>query len=275
VIVDPRRCAFSPSNDLQRCVDDREGSECFTSGQVRALEVIYGSTKRGAEDFFPGWPVGAEIATTGPSGESTSAWMPWFVAAPNAPPIQTSFGETFFRNMAFGRPMPDYDWKTFDVQADLGKVQAVRTALDATDPDLSRFKARGGKIVSYFGWADPALNPMMGVKYYESVAQRFGGATADFYRMFMVPGMFHCRGGVGVSAFDAMTPLVEWVEKGIAPQTIAASKVIEGKVVRTRPLCPYPEIATYKGSGSTDEAANFACARPPAEPSGSGGGPRR
>jgi feruloyl esterase len=275
VIDDPRRCGFSPSQDLQRCADDREGGECFTSGQVRALEAIYGNTKRGGEDFFPGWPVGAEIETRGPTGAPASAWMPWFAAAPNARPIQANFGESFFRNMAFGRPMPDYDWKTFDVEADLAKVQAARTALDATDPDLSRFKARGGKIVGYFGWADPALNPLMGVKYYESVAQRFGGATADFYRMFMVPGMFHCRGGVGVSVFDAMTPLVEWVEKGVAPPTILASKIVDGKAVRTRPLCPYPEVAKYKGSGSTDDATNFICARPAADPSASGSGPRR
>ena len=110
----------------------------------------------------------------------------------------------------------------------------------------------------------------MGVKYYEAVSQRLGAATTDFYRMFMVPGMFHCRGGVGVSTFDAMTPLVEWVEKGTAPQTILASKVVDNKVVRTRPLCAYPDVAKYKGSGSTDEAANFTCVRPAAESTAAG-----
>jgi feruloyl esterase len=246
VIDDPRRCAFVPSRDLTRCANDHAGIECVTQSQIAALDTIYGGTK----DFFPGWPVGAE-----------NSWVPWFVGAPNGRAVQASFGETFFKNMAFGKPMPDYDWTTFDVQADLEKIQAARAALDATDPDLSRFKARGGKIVSYFGWADPALNPLMGVKYYEAVSQRFGAATTDFYRMFMVPGMFHCRGGVGVSTFDAMTPLVEWVEKGTAPQTILASKVVDTKVVRTRPLCAYPEVAKYKGSGSTDDAANFTCVR--------------
>ncbi|PYR03674.1 MAG: hypothetical protein DMG00_25665 [Acidobacteria bacterium] len=169
--------------------------------------------------------------------------------------------------MAFGRPNASYDWKTFDVNADLDKVQSARSALDATDPDLSRFKARGGKIVSYYGWADPALNPLMGIRYYESVMQRVGAPTADFYRLFMVPGMFHCGGGVGPSTFDAFTPLVEWVEKGTAPSTIIASRIVDGKVVRTRPLCPYPQVAKYKEAGSIDEAASFTCAAPEHAPS--------
>src|SRR5262245_53687413 len=101
---------------------------------------------------------------------------------------------------------------------------------------------------------------MMGVNYYNSVTQKMGPSTTDFYRLFMVPGMYHCRGGPGVSTFDALTPLVEWVEKGIAPQSIVGSRLVEGKVVRTRPLCPYPQVAQYKGSGDIDEAASFSCA---------------
>ena len=240
---------------------EADGPNCFTAAQIGALEVIYnGTTRRG--EVFPGWPVGAEIAAAGPNGAVTSAWMPWFVAAPNTRPIQVSFGETFFKHMAFGRPVPEYDWTAFDADADLDKLRPVRATLDATDPDLSRFKARGGKIVSYFGWADPALNPLMGVGYYESVLQRFGPATDEFYRLFMVPGMFHCRGGPGVSTFDAVTPLVEWVENGIAPQSIVGSRLVNGEVTRTRPLCAYPGVAKYKGSGSIDEAANFVCVRP-------------
>ena len=114
----------------------------------------------------------------------------------------------------------------------------------------------------YFGWADPALNARMGIDYFEQVQRKMGPATTDFMRLFMVPGMFHCGGGVGASAFDAMTPLVEWVEKSNAPTQIPAARISAGKVVRTRPLCPYPQVARYKGSGSIDEAQNFACAAP-------------
>ena len=145
------------------------------------------------------------------------------------------------------------------MDADLEKIQPSRDLIDATSTDLTRFKARGGKIVSYVGWSDPALNPMMSVGYYEEVTKAMGPSTPDFYRMFMVPGMSHCSGGAGTSTFDALTPLVQWVEKGAAPSSIPASRVVDGKVVRTRPLCPYPQTAIYKGSGSTDDAASFAC----------------
>jgi feruloyl esterase len=253
LIDDPRRCGFSVSTDAPRCADDVDGPACFTSSQLRALEAIYAGVTRNGAPFFPGWPVGAE-----------AAWTPWFVSPQQ--PIQIAFGETFFKNIAFGKPNPSYDWKTFNIDADLDKLQAARALLDATDPDLSRFKARGGKIVSYYGWADPALNPLMGVGYYESVRQRMAPAD-DFYRLFMVPGMAHCSGGIGPSTFDAVTPLVEWVEKGTAPASIVGSRIVDGKVVRSRPLCPYPQVAAYKGSGSIDEASSFTCAAPERVPS--------
>ena len=265
VIDDPRACRFNPSADLSQCRGDADGADCFSTSQIHALEAVYRSVPRRGADFFPGWPVGAEIAGgAGPGGAagSASGWLPWFVAPSSASPIQKTFGETFFKFMAFGAPRPSYDWLTFDLDADLDKIETARTILDATNPDLSRFKARGGKMVTYFGWADPALNPMMGVRYYERVMQQHGPSATDFYRLFMVPGMFHCSGGIGTSAFDAFTPLVAWTEKGVAPQTIAASRVVDGKVVRTRGLCPYPQVARYKGAGSVDDAASFACAPP-------------
>jgi Tannase and feruloyl esterase len=114
----------------------------------------------------------------------------------------------------------------------------------------------------YFGWADPQLNPLMGVEYYEQVVEKMGPSTGDFARLYMVPGMFHCGGGVGTGVFDTATPLVKWVEASAAPDRIEASRVVSGKVVRTRPLCPYPQIARYKGAGSIDDAANFSCAKP-------------
>jgi len=261
LIDDPRRCAFKTS-DLPRCPDDADGPSCFTSAQMHALDLIYGGVKRNGAEIVPGWPVGAEIAAPSPNGSVVSGWLPWFLAAPNARPIEVLFGETFFKYLAFGRPNPNYDWTTFSVDADFDKLQGTRLTLDATNPDLSRFKARGGKIVSYFGWADPALNPMMGVNYYESVLRQMGPSTSEFYRLFMVPGMFHCGGGIGTSTFDAFTPLVEWVEKGAVPQSIVGSRLADGKVVRTRPLCPYPEVAQYKGSGTIDDAASFTCGRP-------------
>jgi tannase/feruloyl esterase len=246
VIDDPRRCSFNPSADIPKCASDASAAGCLTSAELHTVETIYSPVQRGGTTFFPGWPLGAE-----------AGWTPWFTS-PNGKGVQFSFGETYLKNIAFGKPNANYDWLTFDVNADLDKIQMSRTILDATDPDLSRFKGRGGKMITYFGWADPALNPMMGVGYYESV-MKATPATADFYRLFLVPGMQHCGGGVGTSTFDAFTPVVKWVEKGTAPDTIPAARVVGGKAVRTRPLCPYPQTAVYKGSGSTDDGGNFVC----------------
>jgi len=245
VLDDPRKCAFTPSSDLPKCTGDAAAG-CLTAAQIHTVEAIYAPVLRDGVQFFPGWQVGGE-----------TGWTPWFTA-PNGRGVQWNFGETYLKNIAFGRPNPNYDWLTFNVATDLDKIQGAQALLDATNADLSRFKARGGKIVSYFGWADPALNPLMGVGYYESVIKAMGPPT-DFYRLFMVPGMAHCGGGAGTSTFDALTPLVQWVEKGVAPATIPASRVVDAKVVRTRPLCPYPQTAIYKGAGSTDDAANFSC----------------
>ena len=164
--------------------------------------------------------------------------------------------------MAFGKPDSSYDWKTFDFDKDPQRMEGIRAIVDATNPDLSAFRNRGGKILMYFGWADPALNPLMGVQYYEHVNERLGSSVSDFFKLYMVPGMFHCGGGVGPSVFDALTPLVEWVDKGTIPSTIVAERILDGKVDRTRPLCPYPQVARYNGTGSTDDAANFACMSP-------------
>ena len=114
----------------------------------------------------------------------------------------------------------------------------------------------------YFGWADQALNARMGVEYFEAVQKKMGPATEDFLRLFMVPGMFHCGGGVGTSSFDAITPLVRWTEQGIAPSLIPAARAMKEKVNRTRPLCPYPQVAKFRGAGSSDEAWNFTCSAP-------------
>ena len=114
-----------------------------------------------------------------------------------------------------------------------------------------------------YGWADQILQPMMGVNYYESIVKKHGSSASDFARLFMVPGMTHCAGGVGPDQNDAVTAVIDWVEKGKAPDQLIASKITNGQTVRTRPLCAYPQVARYKGSGSIDEAANFSCGAPP------------
>jgi feruloyl esterase len=120
---------------------------------------------------------------------------------------------------------------------------------------------RGGKLIQYHGWSDPQIAPSSSVIYYKSVLEAMGGPAKvqDSYRLFMVPGMAHCGGGDGTSSFDMVSALEQWVEKGKAPEQIAASRIRDGKVDRARPLCPYPQVAVYKGTGSTDDASNFVC----------------
>jgi feruloyl esterase len=237
-----------------------DGPKCFTTAQITTLEKIYDGVKINGKQFFPGQPIGAEIQATGPNGLS-SGWEPWMVSDAGRT-TDAQFGESFLRYIAFSKPDPQFELSKFNFETDVEKMGWAARIMDATDPDLSRFQARGGKIVMYFGWADPALTPFMGIDYYEKVESQMGLSTPDFFRLFMVPGMFHCRGGVGVSTFDALTPVVQWVEKAIPPDHIIGSRVVDDKVIRTRPLCPYPQVAKYKGSGSIDDAGNFACAMP-------------
>src|SRR5260221_13247644 len=143
-----------------------------------------------------------------------------------------------------------------------GKFAEARVLVNEVVPNLDSFCARGGKVLMYFGWGDIALQPDMGIDYFEKAVAANGPATPEFFRLFMVPGMFHCRGGVGADRLDALTALINWVENDIAPDKIVAARVEQGKAVRTRPLCPYPQVAGYSGSVSPEAAANFACKAP-------------
>jgi feruloyl esterase len=145
----------------------------------------------------------------------------------------------------------------------------VGRIFNAVDPDLRAFRANGGKLIQYHGWSDPDIPPGNSINYYESVVRRGGRNntyglrdTKEFYRLFMVPGMQHCTGGPGTPRFDALGALEQWVEQNKAPELILAGHATNGLIDRTRPLCAYPLEAKYKGSGSTDDAANFVCAIP-------------
>jgi feruloyl esterase len=258
VIDDPRKCDFKPSRDLPKCDAGGNGQDCFTSQQIAALETIYSDLVAQGKRVFPGWPLGAEIA--GPNGRS--GWDGWFIREDGAPTTQQAFSETFFRYMVPFKPEPQFEIGQFNADKDLPKLQTIQRILDATDTDLNRFRQRGGKLLMYFGWADPVLNPYMGLEYYQHVTERMGPATTEFFRLFMAPGMFHCGGGVGPSSFDSLQPVMDWLEKGTAPNAIRASRIVQGKLERSRPLCAYPGVAKYKGTGSTDDAANFACVKP-------------
>lgn len=244
LIADPRRCHFDPSVLLCKGADD---NSCLTAAQVKAVKQIYSPVvnPRTHKEIFPPQEPGAE-----------SAW-----SIPTGPP--PAVGIDYFRYVVFKNP--DWDYLTLNFDSDVALADKVDNGLNnAINPDIRPFFSHGGKLLMYHGWADQLIAPGNSVNYYESVLRVAGGAakTSDEIRLFMVPGMNHCRGGEGPNDFDAVGALEQWVEQKKAPDEIIASHRTKGTVDRTRPLCPYPQVARYKGSGSIDEASNFACAAP-------------
>jgi feruloyl esterase len=263
LIDDPRRCDFDPARDVAQCAAGQDGESCLTPAQTAAIKKIYAGVQVGGKPAHFGQLVGAETGGNSFTGNGTtdSGWAAWLIPPADGKALQHAFGDSFMRYF-LPKPDPQMDTTKFDFAKDIGKYADARALLNATDPNLGPFRSRGGKLLMYFGWADTALPPLMGVDYYMKAVAANGLGTPDFFRLFMVPGMFHCRGGIGADRLDAMTALINWVENGTAPAAITASQVDKGKLLRTRPLCPYPQVARYSGSGSPDDAANFACKAP-------------
>jgi feruloyl esterase len=157
---------------------------------------------------------------------------------------------------------PNWDYKTLNFDSDWSRVESIEKGnINAMDPNLKPFFARGGKLIQYHGWADQQIPSGSSVDYYQTVLDTMGGVSKvkENYRLFMVPGMGHCGGGDGPASFDMLSALEQWVEKGKAPDFIPASHVTNGQPDRTRKLCPYPQVAAFKGSGDPNDAANFVC----------------
>jgi len=246
LIEDPTRCKFDPKVLLCK---NGDGPSCLTAPQVDAAKKIYAAATnpRTGQELFPSLSPGSELN--------------WGIQAAGPDPsanIYDHFKYVVFKN-------PAWDWKTFDFDKGIALAeQPENAAMNATDPNLKSFFAHNGKLLMYHGWADSNVSPLNTIKYYKSVVDTLGGAskTSNNVRLFMEPGMGHCGGGEGPNVFDKVGSLDQWVEQGKAPEKIIASHSTDGKVDRTRPLCPYPQVAKYKGSGSIDEAANFACQVP-------------
>jgi feruloyl esterase len=157
---------------------------------------------------------------------------------------------------------PSWTVQQFNARADIARADDVNgDIVNALDPNVKPFIDRGGKLIQYHGWSDPQISPGNSVQYYARAVEASGGAAkvSASYRLFLAPGMGHCAGGEGPNTFDMVSALEQWVEAGTAPDQIQASHATNGRIDRTRPLCPYPQVAAYKGSGSIDEAASFAC----------------
>ncbi len=264
LIDDPRKCTFDPVRDVPACSQGTDAADCLTPAQATAIGKVYGGVVSNGKPYFPGFMPGSEAVTAGLFGGGTgSGWMNVIVASqPDAKPADFQLAEGTMKYLVFAPPKADYDYKTFDFDRDIPLLDAWGKKANANNPDLSKFRKQGGKLLMTYGWADSILQPMMGVNYYEQAVAKNGPQTPEFFRLFMVPGMAHCGGGIGPDRHDAVTAIINWVEKGQAPSSIVASKVVNNQVVRTRPLCAYPQVARYTGQGSIDDAANFRCVAP-------------
>ena len=262
VLNDPRACHF---HQVLLCLQG-EADSCLTAPQQAALKKIYdGPVDAKGQQIFPGFLPGGE--------EGEGGWTTWIDRGPGKD-LQSIFAHGFYTNMISSKEPIDLKRINVETAVKLADDQQGAT-FNAVDPDLKPFAARGGKLIMYHGWSDAALPPQGSINYYNSVEEAMGpGKPALFIRLFMAPGMQHCGGGPGANSFGQFAPagdadhdlnhaLERWVEKGIAPDRLIATKFVDDKpekgMAMTRPLCPYPQKATYKGTGDTNDAANFEC----------------
>lgn len=243
LLTDPRKCHFDPATLLCR---GAEQDNCLTAGQLKSIQAGYAPVrKRNGDLIYPGLVPGGELG--------------WLLPGRATEPGGIDLG--MFRYI--GRQDANWDWRQFDLEHDHALAQANGGSMEAINPDLKAFMARGGKLLIYHGWNDGgsggAISPLNSIAYYESVLAKMGKGQDAWFRMFMVPGMAHCGGGSGPNQFSAIAALERWREAGVAPDRIVATRVNNGRVDMTRPLCPYPQAAVYSGTGSTNDAGNFVC----------------
>ena len=254
-IDDPRNCDFDPGSIA--CPTGVDEPDCLNPDEVGALTKIYDGARNSAGvPLYPGgMPAGSE-----------QLWFFLSVGFGNNLSIGGSFAQEYHRYLAYTNdPGESFSLFDFDFDTDVAKLGPMSNIYNATKPNLGGFEANGGKLMMYHGYADQLITPFGTIDYYEDVVDRMGGlsATQDFARLFMLPGMGHCGGGPGPNVVDLLTPMEDWVENGIAPEQIIASRVAaDGTVDRTRPVYPFPAVARYDGSGSTDDASNFVAVTP-------------
>jgi feruloyl esterase len=248
VIEDPTRCHFDP--ETIRCPGNADSASCLTAPQIATAKLIYAGPKfSDGKQIYPGFDPGSELG--------------WGLMAAGPEPLSISTG--FFKSVIFGNP--NWDFRTFDVDRDTRTAESkAGAALDSFDPNLMPFKDHGGKLLLYQSWDEAIIPPRSAIDYYESVLAAMGGQnqTHDFFRLFMVPGMGMCPGfGMGNDGtFDAMDVVQKWRETGVAPDKIINTHKVAGVVDKTHPVCAYPQVAAYNGTGDMNDAASFTCKNP-------------
>lgn len=241
---------FSPDSLI--CTEGQDTSSCLTKSEADTLSKLYqGPVLQNGRRLTYGLSKGAENA---------GDWQFWLFQGPDkGPPMNVVMGTAGLRAMMND---PEYNIMDFDLERDGHLIEERAKLRDVMDVDMTDFKRSGGKLLVYQGWNDAIVRPLVTINYFDQVAAESGDVN-QFMRLFMMPGVTHCRRGPGPDSADFLATVVDWVEKGRAPNSIIASKQSkEGKVLRTRPICAYPMYAEYKGMGSIDRAENFQCSNP-------------
>jgi Tannase and feruloyl esterase. len=253
VLNDPMSCRVDPA--VLACKEGEDTGTCFTPKQIEAVKKIWaGSKDDSGKVIFPGLLPGGEAGSGG--------WSSWVTGSAPFQATHWKAADGFFRFMVMKDPK--YDPMSFDYDRDKAALEKLSPQLDAVENDLRPFARRGGKLLLYHGLSDPDISPVNTINYYRQMQEVTGTKTQEFARLFLAPGMQHCGGGPGPDTFDAVSAVERWVEEGQAPKQIVASHQTHGQVDRTRPLCPYPQIATYAGKGDPRDAASFVCRAPQA-----------
>ncbi len=275
VVGSPLACKFKP--EKLRCTEGQ--TECLTAPQLGALQAIYaGARTPQGRQLFPGFTPGAEVGTI-----PGISWDGWVLGQSAGTSTQARFATNFMRGMVTGND--NWQLSDFSFERDVQPIQEkFGPILNATDPDLSRFAARGGKLILFHGWNDAAIPPMNAINYFDSVGERMGGKKRDeFTRLFMLPGVQHCFAGPGPSSFGGLTATVQppnpsgdlsaaleqWVEKGVAPESVRAIRAknmvlalfdpTAGGVERSGLICAWPKQAKWNGKGDAADAASYTC----------------
>ena len=256
LVTDPISCNWRP--ELIACRSGNTEPSCLTPQQVAAIKRLMSPATNSKGDVLYAYPYvsGTETQWIGwnyygePGGSATR--VPPRLANMDLPAQHLGYlaDETVRHNV---------DALTFNFDRDPATLARSRRIYDATSFDLRSFKARGGKILMWHGWADGAIVATSSIGYYEGVRKFMGGRdkTDDFFRLFLVPGVHHGGGGPGLTEFDALSALEDWVEKGQAPDKLIAGRVTNGVIERTRPVYPYPILARYSGKGDPMQADSF------------------
>jgi feruloyl esterase len=259
IVEDPRRCVVDVAKEVPACAEGTSSDTCLTRAERDVLAVFSRPLSANGTTIYPAFPTGTGILAPAPTAPGAS--IGYWLGTNGQPAVSATYVDSFFKEVGNGGVAAD--WRALDPEAVAKAVTAAGSLLTAKEPDLSRFRARGAKLMLYHGWAEPQLSPMLTLDYVDSVRRTMTPPVDDFLRVFMVPGMLHCQGRVGVDTFDLISPLIQWVEGGPPPSRVEASRQAGGGgAPLSRPLCSYPQIAKYTGSGSTSDAANFVCTAP-------------